>query len=272
MIFFTDITTDASNFCLLHIDKYDDPRKAQKRMVFVDPGVHYLEKHDDFPHLEQLHQLASGGLLANEYISIDYPGDMFPEKHDLFIKRTYENCVKYKDNPQYIQTVQFHLHKVEKKKHGKNWRIVATLVREDVKSFIEGFDKVFPFVAGKRRILGIGNMCKIMKSNRYLKEIFAYIQRHSKEIWWIHFYGLALDPIKQLIPMLYNMKVSVDSTKWTRPSNDKFKRKHMIAKGQTQLFPTTHCQRGLCPTKETRGEFFREYMKDIRRAGINVQW
>ena len=76
MIFFTDITTDASKYCLLNIKRYSDLRKYEKLVVFVDPSVYELTKSTEFSMVDEMHSmLKEGALRRNEYISIDYPDD-----------------------------------------------------------------------------------------------------------------------------------------------------------------------------------------------------
>ncbi|NMC60186.1 MAG: hypothetical protein GYA51_12520 [Candidatus Methanofastidiosa archaeon] len=76
MKFFTDISTQISNFCLLNIKQYNNQKKYRKTLIFIDPSVYELKDSAEYSKIELLHELASGRLLENEYISIDYPCDM----------------------------------------------------------------------------------------------------------------------------------------------------------------------------------------------------
>jgi len=280
MIFFTDIRTDISNYCLLHINKYHDPRKSTKKLCFVDPGIHYLMKHDDYPYLDELHQLAAGSLLENEYISIDYPGDMFPQRMDEFIDMTYQNNLKYQDQPRYISTVQFHLSNVGGPitlKYNTYWGGHAKGDLADLDSFRYEFDRVFPLVKGKKRVLGIGNLCRILYPNELTDRIFDYIiQQHKgaslfhneKNIWWVHIYGMAMRLIKKYVPLLEyaGMRVSTDSTKWTRVNGDLRAKYFDNAPDQCRLIDEEKDRPGIACTSETRDEFFETYIKIIQRS------
>src|SRR6056297_1806358 len=99
MLFFTDITTDASKYCMLNIKRYGDPRKRKKKMVFVDPGVYELKKSNEYSEIDRLHKIAQNPQLF-EWISIDYPCDMRPndpEIAELFVQKSIENNWRYKD-------------------------------------------------------------------------------------------------------------------------------------------------------------------------------
>lgn len=107
LIFMTDITTDASNYCLLSIKKYNDKRKEKKKLFFIDPGVYELVKTNEYSHITELHELVPN-LKENEYISIDYPCDMNPKYTKEFIEKSYQNNVRYASNLHYICTIQMH--------------------------------------------------------------------------------------------------------------------------------------------------------------------
>jgi len=253
VIFFTDITTEASNYCLLHVKKYHDKRKPLKTLVFVDPGVHALMKHPEYPEIELLHQLASGEvpMQPNEWVSIDYPGDMFPEKMAEFIDRTYQNNMNYAENPKYICTVQFHLSNCATP--NKLWAGVAHGDMADFASFKFNLDRVLPiFKQTPSKILGIGNICRIMHPNKLLDKMFGYIckvHRTQQKFSWVHMYGLTLRNIRKYVPMLEyaGIRVSVDSTKWTRACNNELKRNF-----------------GLNCMKKTRDLYFTTYMKSMK--------
>lgn len=88
MIFYTDIQTIASNYCLLNIKKYDDPRRNNKKIVFVDPDVMSLRTHSEYPLIDKLLWLANGNLKSNEYLGLDMPSDMNPLLEQEFIKKS----------------------------------------------------------------------------------------------------------------------------------------------------------------------------------------
>jgi hypothetical protein len=249
MLFFTDITTSASQFCLLNINKYEDPRKATKKLRFIDPGVNELKKSKEYQNIDLLHFLAENHLASTEFISIDYPGDMNLQYSDLFLQKSIQNNWKYADNFHYICTVQY------------LWR--------DYIDFEFRMKELQPIYAHKKKIVGLGNMCRLLvkkeKMNRnsdeyiYLDKVFHYLIDHGKEFYWIHIYGMSLYAIKEFIPMLQNthpnLILSVDSTKWTRACTDDLKKQY-----------------GLNCNSKTRDLFFKTYIHEIQHAGIIVKY
>jgi len=263
MIFFTDITTNASNYCLLNIKKYNDFRKFKKKQIFVDPGVYELRTAVEYKHITLLHELAAGGLTENEYISIDYPCDMIdvpikdidtglekwmknPSKNktsniknynnveyikqcDVFIQKSIANNLKYKENSQYICTIQFKFRDFDDFKI--QWEYLSSKIE---------FEK---------KIIGIGNMCRIMQPNTFTDKVMTYILNHTSQGQWIHFYGLAKKLIDKYVPLLEQkgLIISVDSTKWTRAVTKELK-----------------LANGVCCKKHNRDLFFTEYMKAIK--------
>ncbi|MHA1768145.1 MAG: hypothetical protein ACTSVK_18000 [Promethearchaeota archaeon] len=282
MIFFTDIQTEISSYCLLHIGKYDSVLKKDKKIIFVDPGVHSLLKYPEYPQIERLHYLADGHLQSNEYISIDYPGDMFPERMEEFIERTYNNNKKYADNLQYINTIQFHLSNVQGLSHSIIGLTSALGHISDFQSFKKEFERNSEFFINKRKILGIGNLCRIFTPNSLTDRIFHYIiQQHKgnslfkneRRIYWVHIYGMAKSLIKKYVPLMEyaGMKVSVDSTKWTQP--DEFlKRKYYTFENQKLLSKTNRVHHGYGCSKDTRNEYFLNYINNIKKKIINVKF
>ena len=229
MKFFTDITTNASNFCLLNIKKYYDPRKESKKIVFVDPGVYELKKHREYSQIELLQQLAQGELKENEYLSIDYPCDMNLQYADEFIAKSIENNLRYAENPQYICTIQFRF--------------------QDFDSFRENWEHLECWVNFPQKIIGIGNLCRIMYPNEFTNDVFEYIISHTSKGQQIHFYGLSLRLIKTYIPLLERagLVITLDSTKWTKAVTNTLKLAH-----------------GVCCRKATRDLYFFSYMDEIR--------
>ena len=236
MIFFTDITTKASNYCMLNINRYTSKLKAKKKLIFVDPGVYELVKGNEYSHKADLHILAAGTLQTNEYISIDYPCDMNEQYTDEFIRKSVFNNCYYKDNPKYICTIQYKFH--------------------DFNDFRTRFNELKHIFLDQDKILGIGNLCRIMHPDTFTDNVFKYILRFRKSLQWVHFYGLAHTLIMKYIPMMegWGMKTSVDSTKWTRACHTKLKRQY-----------------GLNCSSQTRDEFFLEQIKKMQKK-INVMY
>jgi len=243
MHFFTDITTNASNYCLLHIKKYNDKRKENKKIIFVDPGVYELTKNPEYSNIKLLHDLASGRipLQYNEFISIDYPCDMNIKYSEEFIRKTYENNIKYAENKKYICTVQYKF--------------------KDINSFYYEMERTKHIWSKPGKILGLGNLCRIYqwakgsKTEIYLDKISNYLITNSSIISRIHFYGIGIKFIRRYFPFLnkYISKISVDSTKWTRAVNNKLKYAH-----------------GVCCRKNTRDLYFTEYTKYLKKLGFRV--
>jgi hypothetical protein len=273
IFFMTDISTDASHYCLLNIKKYDDKRKDTKQIIFVDPGVMELKKMDEYKYVEKLHWLANNNLKSNEYISIDYPCDMVdihkPKEEyerlcNLFLQRSIDNNFKYKDNPQYICTVQS--------------------LFMDYKDFEFRMKELEPIYAYKKKIVGLGNLCRLMLNSRrsgfaaeksYFQKVIDYLIRNKEKFYWVHIYGMSKLAMKAFIPLLQdyapNIILSVDNTKWTQGCNDKLRAKYIRNPKQTQLTPTKHKQSGISCSKDTRNEFFLEYMNDLKYANIKLK-
>lgn len=264
MIFFTDITTEASNYCLCKINRYNDTRKLKKKLVFVDPGVEDLKKFTDFPKKEQLHHLAQGHLLPNEYVGIDYPSDMRLDMESEFIQRSLNNNLQYKNNLQYICGVQYKF--------------------MDYTDFEYRMKELEPIYIGKKKVIGLGNLCRLLlhktKTDHpqyiYFSKIIQYIIQNKEKFYWIHIYGMSKFAILSFMPLLqkYAPKIiiSVDNTKWTKCGNKQLHDKYVLPKGQSQLIPTKHKMSGIGCTKANRDEFFLGYMKDIKNAGIDLQY
>lgn len=249
---------------MLNIKKYEDKRKETKKIIFVDPDVMALKKHDEYPLIDKLHWLASGNLKSNEYLGIDYPSDMNPKLEQEFIRKSLENNLKYKDNPQYICGIQY------------KWM--------DYKDFEFRMKELELIYAYKQKIVGLGNLCRLMLNQRrkgfaaekaYFQKVIDYLIRNKEKFYWVHIYGMSKQAMKCFIPLLQtyapNIILSVDNTKWTYASNEKLKQKYMINQKQTQLTPTKHQQKGYGCTKENRTEFFLEYINDLKNANIKVK-
>ena len=225
-----------------------------------------LRKNTDYPRIEFLHTLAQGQLSSNEYMGIDYPSDMNPSMEQSFIQRSLENNQKYQNNPNYICGVQY------------KW-----LAYPD---FEVQMKKLEPIYAGKKKIVGLGNLCRLLVARpkmspssdeyKYFKKVIEYIIRNKEKFYWIHIYGMSLYAIKSFIPLLQsyapNIILSADNTKWTRCCNKKLKRKYVKNQVQTQLFSTQHFISGVGCTQATRNEFFLEYIKEMQHAHVQVEW
>lgn len=254
MYFFTDINTKFSNYCLLHFDHYNDERKYNKSLVYVDPGIKYLTKMDDYPNVEKMHYLIEEDLLReNEWISIDYPTDEKDEMVEEYIERTYLNNLKYQHHAKYICTVQFEISDCYTANNIRRCRGKP----EDFWSFKENLDRLFPILKNPNKILGIGNICRIFFPTDFTDLMIQYLIkiRNKVKSRRIHFYGLAIRLIKKYVPMLEQYyKVSTDSTKWTRSVNKRLKDKYGVNfEGENQ-----------------RKDFFYTYMQEIRDSGVHV--
>lgn len=229
MIFFTDITTNSSNYCLLNVKRYDDPKKHAKKLIFIDPSVYELKTQTEYSNIEKLHQLVSNHQ-ENEYISIDYPCDMNITHSDLFIQKSIQNNWTYKENLHYICTIQY------------DW-----MVFEDFKRRMLELE---PIWAHMKKIVGLGNMCRIMNPCKYLDDCFNWVCARAEQFYWIHIYGMSLACIRKYVPLLEykGLKVSVDSTKWTRACTNQLK-----------------SQYGLNSSKQTRDLYFQSYIAAISR-------
>ncbi len=238
LIFFTDISTNISRYCLLNIKSYHNKKKFKKTVCYIDPSVYELSKSNEYSKVNIMHEyLENNLLLDNEYISIDYPCDMNEQYTELFIRKSYQNNVKYKNNLKYICTIQFKF--------------------MDYMSFIYEVERLKDIWEIPGKIIGIGNMCRIMKPNSFTNNVMRYIRNNMKD-HKIHFYGLSLRVLKSshFKSLLYSdFQISVDSTKWTRAVNSFLKSKYK-----------TSCR------VNNRDEFFLEYMKTLEKEGIKVEY
>jgi len=210
----------------------------------------------EYSHIDQLHYLAQGHLLENEYLSVDYPADMNLQYQKEFVEKSIANNWKYKDNPQYICAIQY------------DW-----MAQKDFEYRIKELEPIYAY---KKKIVALGNLCRIMRPNPYFDFVINYILRNKEKFYWIHIYGMALACIKKYIPLLQlyapNIIISVDSTKWTRPCTDTLKRKHMKPVTQCQLPNASYPMLGLGCTKDSRNEYFLEYINQIKKRGIQIQY
>jgi hypothetical protein len=200
--------------------------------VFIDPGVWDLVKSDQFKWHGKIDiPEFLDSLPDNHYFSWDYPGDMNLKYQDKFLIWTYSNAINYHLHSQYIVTVQSKF---------KNYF-----------NFMYWFDK-YNDLDIKSGIMGLGNMCRFAHLNDYLKHAldYAFSNCNHKRI---HIYGLCL----RAIPYAYKLskknkiKLSIDSTKWTRACSNALKTKY---NGK------------VCCNSENRQEFLNEYKKRIEEV------
>lgn len=247
--FFTDHSVD-NEYLLITVQDYlkEKHLKREYKEVFIDPRVHDLTKDSEFSIIKKGFNIREflDKLPENHYLSVDYPGDMAYARNDIdkhyqgilqdrFLDKTWINANLYCNHPQYIVTVQF--------KHN------------DYRSFTEWFNRYneLPIKSG---ILGIGNMCRQLRLNEFVKHALGYAFKMCKHPR-IHIYGLAMRCIKYAYRLAeeYNIELSIDSTKWTSAVNQ-------------------HCRdlangRGYC-TMGNRQGFFDEYLRVLRRRGLKV--
>jgi len=265
VIFMTDISTDCSNYCLLNIKKYDDPRKAKKKLIFVDPDVMSLRTHREYPLIDKLLWLANGHLQPNEYLGLDMPSDMNHQYEDEFIRKSIERNWQFKDNLQYICGIQYKF--------------------LDINNFKIQMKALEPIYDHKQKIVGLGNLCRLLLGRRkktnpeyvYFQQIINYIIENKEKFYWIHIYGMSKFAICSFIPLLQKhapkIIISVDNTKWTKCGNKELHDKYVLPKGQSQLLPTTHKMTGVGCTKANRNEFLEiGYIKDFKKANIKIQY
>lgn len=200
MKFFTDKTV-VNDYLLVKIVDYWKMKDFSKwKEVFIDPGVWELTKRDEYSwrNLKRFpNQITDflNSLPDNHYFSLDYPCDMNPKLQDYFLNRSWRNAEKYCSYPQYIVTVQSKF---------RNYF-----------NFMECFDR-YNALDIKSGILALGNMCRFRSLNQYLKHALSYAFykcRHPR----IHIYGLCLKAIPYAVKLAekYNIKLSIDSMKWT---------------------------------------------------------
>jgi hypothetical protein len=255
LIFFTDISTNISKYCLLNIKALNDKRRNTKTMFFIDPGVYELAKpknlNHEYSNFSLLHSLARS-LKENEYLSIDYPCDMVARFNwDTYFNNDYERV-----EPNKIEEDYYITERLIQKSYFNN--IIYANVPNYITTIQSAFESwiSFEFEAEKlrsvwdqphKRVIGIGNMCRIMKTNAFTDKVYNYIAENMKGKW-VHIYGMPMKQIIKYVPILQKagIVVSCDSTKWT-------KRIH-------KRFPL---DKHICARKEDRDLFFTEYIKRI---------
>lgn len=186
------------------------------KYVFIDPGVYDLIESDryDWEGMIDVRKFLND-LPKNHFFSFDYPGDMNPEFQDRFLTRSWDNAIQYCGHPQYIVTVQYKFN--------------------DYYDFIQWFDK-YNELNIESGIMGVGNICKQLGCNQFLKHALPHVFKNSKAEW-IHVYGAnkATIPYIRRLARKFNKKASVDNRKWEyyKPSNERpfWFRKYMNALG-----------------------------------------
>ena len=200
--------------------------------VFVDPGVWELTKNFEYSWINNINiEEFIKNLPDNHYFSFDYPCDMNLQHQTSFIAKSWVNANLYCKYPQYIVAVQS--------------------IFNNYWHFIGSFN-LYNNLNIKSGILALGNMCRFRTLNNYLKNTLDYAFSKCKHPR-IHIYGLCLRAIPYAVALSkrYNVKLSIDSTKWTRAVNKKLKDKY---NGR------------VCCRKENRQEFFDEYKKRIKEV------
>lgn len=239
MKFFTDKTVK-NDYLLIKIKDYLNLRKkendfSQWKEVFIDPGVYDLTKSDKFKWEGTINiPEFLDSLPDNHYFSWDYPCDMNIQFQDYFLKKSWDNAVKYCKHHQYIITVQSKFN--------------------NYMDFVNCFNKYndLNIVSG---IMGLGNMCRFAHLNQYMKHALDYAFSHCIHPR-IHIYGLAIRsiPYAYKLAKRFNIDLSIDSTKWTRAiSHFRIDLDHYNVRN-----------------KEERQEFFDEYLKEIRKRGVKL--
>ena len=233
--FFTKPQAGLSSYCLMNIKDYHKKEKFGKKIIyFIDPSVYDLVENEEYSKIDLLHDLAKGKLQQNEFISIDYPCDMNERYSRLFIEKSIENNLKYKDNMNYICTIQSKF-----------------MDFEDFKNQFEFLESKIDF---SKKIIGIGNLCRIMYPCKFTDEVFRFLSEKQKEHdYFYHIYGLSMRLVRKYLPKL--LFCSSDSTKWTRAVTNELK----------SLY-------GLNCNSKTMDLYFLEYMKTLRSFLSNISY
>ncbi|MHA1896223.1 MAG: hypothetical protein ACTSU2_02405 [Promethearchaeota archaeon] len=226
MIFYTDHTTEASNYCLLHIKnlkRYEEIEK-KKADIILDCGVIALRNRTEFPYLSELIRAAE----SNKYrMSIDYVPELNPPHTELFIKKTNDMIERFKDNPLWIVT--------------PHW------IPRYIISFIEQFELNKEKINGRWFGLGLG---RYLYPNIFTDNVINYLIKNRKYMSHIHIYGASMRIIRKYVPKLERyFSISVDQTKWTKPCDKYLKEKY-----------NRSC------LKSERNEFFIRYMHSLSKT------
>jgi len=245
MVFFTHPIGISNNYALITLNHFIKKKKidinkiinySQKyKIVIIDVGVYQLKKQPyyNFEKLAINFKEILTILPTNVYIPYDFPADMNIKYQELFIKKSFDNFLKYKEYKQFISTIQCKFN--------------------DINNFKLSFDKYNKYITSNHYV-GLGNMCRINQLTDFIKESIDYAFRYSKSKK-IHIFGLSLRNFKYVYSksIEYNIDLSIDNTKWTKACNQKIRKNF-----------------GLCCLKATRQLFFNEYIKSIQKKNINV--
>ena len=239
--FFSDKTIN-HNYLLIKLIDYINPRYKPiidiKKEVIIDVGVYDLKKNNNYSWINKINfKKILDNLPDNHFIPFDYPSDMCNQtsiyksfiqlgKIESFILRSYENSCKYCYSKNFIVSIQYK--------------------PNNILDFKYMFDK-FNCLIVNNNILALGNMCRIQKLSKFMKESIKYSFKNSNSKR-IHIFGLTLRAFKYCFKLAikYDIELSIDSTNWTRACNKYLK--------------TTF---GLCCIKKTRQLYFNEYLKSI---------
>jgi len=202
VIFFTSqqVNPDLSHYCLCTIKNYSKSFADKYKEVYVDPGVSDLKKYGDYRGKDKMIKLIeSGSLRDNEWCSLDYSiGDAEDnETRKKFLRWTYENNVRWADDPHYMCCIQY----------GSSFG-----------SFKKSFEKVkHIFWDNKDKMIAIGgDIIGSHYSTSETRSLFYYLRKHADHLNRIHFFGLPIrliDDLKLLLPKSH-LIITVDSTKW----------------------------------------------------------
>jgi len=233
MKFFTDKTVK-NDYLLIKITDYLKLKNknydfSQWKEVFIDPNVYELKKTKEYSWINDINiQNFLYSLPNNHYFSVDYPSDMNLQYQNLFIKKSWNNAIKYHNYSQYIITVQYKI---------KNFW-----------NFVEWFDK-YNNLSIKSGILALGNLCRIKYFTEFLENILDYTFSNCNYSR-IHIYGLCLKaiPFSVKLAKRYNIELSIDSTKWTKACTINLKNKY----------------KSISCNKINRQDFFNEYLQLIK--------
>lgn len=156
--FFTDLTVK-NDYLLIKLKRYLQIKNKsvfkKYKEIFIDPGVYELKKtkKDCYSWEKHVNVEKFLDLLPNNcYFSFDYPSDMNPALTDVFLKKSYENAVKYQNNEHFIISMQYRF--------------------KDFFSFCEEFEKYNDL--NHDRIFALGNLCRILRLTPFLKNVILY--------------------------------------------------------------------------------------------------
>ncbi len=200
--FFTNqqVSAPLSNYCICIAKNYR-PRYAEEyKEVYIDPGVHDLAKYGEYRHKDKIIKMLDENTIPkNVWTSIDYSIAFARNEEDRknFMKWTYENNLKYLDNPQYICAVQ---------------------VSGSFSNFKKEYEKVkHIFYDRPEKMLAFGGeIIGTYHSSSFSRNFFSFLRSEAEHLHRIHFFGLSialLDDLKRLLTQSH-LKITIDSTKW----------------------------------------------------------